>query len=278
MTFNVLKQKIQAKHAPIGPKGCTFLLSDNDHLDHGKAIRGEPNKDKLELLIVDTKGDIHIHKFPDKAQAWDDEDWIKHLNKWRMQSVQRTFRKDRNAKLGKKNRSKWSLIEKEYMANLIRRRVKRNLENCKSILSTGDWQKIASKQNARFVGTEVQIGEQMLTGKIAKSNYPIDKRSAVAMRNMFDKLPDLVEMVNNLLGAGEVEKPGGDANIASSSDEEAGSHIIVVDDDADGEEDEESGEEDMDEDGEVGVPRGEMGSLLLESSDDEMDGQLPSDQ
>ncbi len=255
MTFNVLKQKIQAKHAPIGPKGCTFLLSDNDHLDHGKAIRGEPNKDKLELLIVDTKGDIHIHKFPDKAQAW-----------------------DRNAKLGKKNRSKWSLIEKEYMANLIRRRVKRNLENCKSILSTGDWQKIASKQNARFVGTEVQIGEQMLTGKIAKSNYPIDKRSAVAMRNMFDKLPDLVEMVNNLLGAGEVEKPGGDANIASSSDEEAGSHIIVVDDDADGEEDEESGEEDMDEDGEVGVPRGEMGSLLLESSDDEMDGQLPSDQ
>lgn len=265
--------KFQAKHAPIAPKGRLFVVADNGHLDKAKAVLGEPDKDKLEIFFIDTKGDIHIHKFPDKdAQVWDDKGWIFHLNKWRMQSIQRAFRKDRNAKLGKRNRSKWSLIEKEYMANLLRKRVSKNLRNDKVALSTGDWRKIASKQNARFVGTEVKIGELMHTGKIAKSNSPIDKRSAVAIRTMFAKLPDLVKMVNDL--AGEVAEPGDDASIGTSSDEEDEGQID--DDDADDEEDEESDEHDIDGDDRVGVPEGEMGLFQLESSDDEMDSQLPS--
>jgi len=165
------------------------------------------------------------------------------------------------------------LIEKECMANLIRKRVAKNLKNGKLALSTGDWRKIAAKQNARFVGTEVKIGELMATGKIAKSNSPIDKRSAVAIRTMFDKLSDLVHMINNLVG--EVREPEDDASIGTSSVEEPDGYID--DDDADEEEDEESDEEDMDGDNGVGVPGGEMDSLLPESSDDEMDSQLPPD-
>jgi hypothetical protein len=114
------------------------------------------------------------------------------LNKWRYQTLSRKFKYDPTIKRG--HRGKWSMKEKVFLQGEILKRVEKNGDR----LLGEDWKAVAKAHSERFAGTIVKKGEQLLKG-VAVKDYTITTRSQLAIRAAFDKMPDLVEMVDELV-------------------------------------------------------------------------------
>ena len=86
-----------------------FYLAITDFMALCKAVTGVVDPKKLIIRFKDTKGDYHEHKFPGHAaRKWDDDEWIKSLNKWRYQTVSRKFKRDGSISRG--NRGRWTVV------------------------------------------------------------------------------------------------------------------------------------------------------------------------
>jgi hypothetical protein len=169
------------------------LLSDNLNLDRGKAEAGKVELKKMVVRFKDVKGNVHEHAFPGRAdKKWDNDGWIASLNKWRYQTLSRKFKYDPTIKRG--HRGKWTMQEKVFIQGEILKRVEKNGDR----LVGEDWKAVAEGHNERFAGTVVKKGEQLLKG-VAVKDYTITTRSQLAIRAAFDKMPDLVQMVDELI-------------------------------------------------------------------------------
>jgi hypothetical protein len=194
-------------HRPVGPRGSVVLKSENVNLDQSKAQRGKIEPKKLVLRFKDVKGNIHEHSFPGRAaKKWNDDQWIASLNKWRYQTFNRKFKYDPSVK--HRPRGKWTMAEKEY----LKQQLEKKIEESGNRLIGNDWKEIANLHNARFSGTKVKKGEKLLKGEAAK-DYTITDRSALAIRAAYDKMPDLVQFVEDLVAEytddeGEEEENG----------------------------------------------------------------------
>jgi hypothetical protein len=75
--------------------------------------------------------------------------------------MNRKFRRDPAVKRGLKgSRGKWSMVEKQFLKNQIKKRV----EETGNRLLGKDWKTIAKNHNERFAGKVVKKGEQLLSG------------------------------------------------------------------------------------------------------------------
>lgn len=128
------------------------------------------------------------------------------------------------------------MAEKAY----LKQQLEKTIEVSGSRLTGNDWKEIAKLHNARFSGTKVKKGEKLLKGDAAK-DYTITDRSALAIRAAYDKMPDLVQFVEDLVAEytedeGE-EEEGGDKMEGIIEKEHGGEMFHYLEDPSDDEDD-----------------------------------------
>ena len=130
-----------------------------------------PRHELLILRLKATTGTVYNYEFPEKnSPDWSSQTFITRANRWFHQIIIRHLDNDpANKKESTKrpSRPQWSLQEQNYLHDLIEQTLERS-ENGK--LTEQDWDDITTKQNRRFVGDMMRIGQGFVDLHAAKKD------------------------------------------------------------------------------------------------------------
>jgi hypothetical protein len=245
-------------------------LKDNPNLDKSPFKKGTAEPEKLKLTLKDTKGNLHKRFFPEKdKEKWDDSKWISDANRWRNQVLRRIMRHDPTFK-GRGIRPKWGMREAISLKAEVQKKVK---EVGNRRLTGQEWEEVTQAHNKRFAGSKVFAGERLMGGQINKSSQDIEKRTAVAIRALFERNHELKTFFNDLIVETVVKHDvaGGSGDVkmkAEVSSEDQIDLARLIDDETDDESPTKKGTDDQ--------HGGEIDLKLEEPSDDEDEDQRPA--
>ena len=210
---------------PITPRGTRTFLSENSSLDRTHAKVGTRDDSKLSFELLHQHKDDATNKYysrrefskADEATAdptkWNDRNWINELNKFRLQTIERVFRWDKEYTDAKTSSSAyWFWIEDEWMKLKIIKVVKKYND----VPKKPDFEKISKAHTERFVGTTTQAGERKPNGKIVVETSTIPRRDYLAIQAHYNKNNELKNLVQKLID--ECNTPERQAEVLSSSD------------------------------------------------------------
>ena len=266
----MLKPPQTAKHAPISNRGYRIMRRDNPGLDPTPFKKNVRQPEKMEVQLIDIKGNIHRRFFPGKdEEKWDDQAWISAANNWRNQTLRRMLKHDQGY-YARGIRPNWGMREARSLQFDVAEKVK-NVGYRR--LTTLEWEEITKIHNERFAGTKIRTGERLANGKVIKTGVEIKARTLVAVKALFDRNEDMKAFYRGLTGYS-------DNNVAESHGVErdgvvSGAEDVEMRDGGDASP-EEGKEDESTSDKESEIYGGDIDPRLEDPSDDEEDGQRPA--
>jgi hypothetical protein len=214
-TVKVLGKDHQpGSHAPINERGVPIYLRDNTKVDRSKAVKNKPEPHKMLFHLKNKNGNYARHEFARAAEnKWGDGKWVGDLNKFRGQVFRRSFKYDPAYPKGT-TRAKWSMAECEF----LEAQVKKYASRTGRFLTRNEWQKIAKAHNKRFVGKTIKAGEKLMSGRLAKSDHTITRRTPTAIKAQFDKNDGLKEAVDSEIAGFESDGAESNENVLADDD------------------------------------------------------------
>lgn len=173
---------------PVRRQGDKYDLKDNgvDKVDRTKAVLGPVDWEKLRMRLTTTNGyqNTYIYKkfegiIPDSA--WKDPAFIAAVNKWKDQVLRRTKLMEKSPKGGIERRTKYTVQERDHLGY----KIKKHMKKTGTKLSGEDWQILAKEHNERWQGQKVKVGEKLTSGKQAKTESEIVRRSVPSLKIHF---------------------------------------------------------------------------------------------
>jgi len=149
----------------------------------------EPKPDLLVLKLRATTGTIYSYNFPEKDKAgWSSQSFITRANRWFHQIIVRHLDNNpANVRESTKrpSRPQWSLQEQNYLHDLIEMALEQS-DNGR--LTEHEWEDITTKQNDRFVGDMMRIGQGFVDLHAAKNDKKSEgMRKGWGVTNTIDK-------------------------------------------------------------------------------------------
>ncbi|KAH8592372.1 hypothetical protein B0O99DRAFT_674645 [Bisporella sp. PMI_857] len=205
---------ITAKHKPIAPRGTKYLWADNSQYRSLSALPfkfGVPNAALLTVHLKATTGVIYPYHKPLglKEPNWNDRKFIDRCNGWIHQLIMRHLNNNPdNASSSTKRspRPQWSMIEHDYLQALIEQAIEKSATGD---LSDEDWKAIGEKQNRRFVGRMLAVGQAFYQGRRAtegrkkawtavnQKERAFEERTVDALRSAVRGWPETKKMMSD---------------------------------------------------------------------------------
>lgn len=173
---------------PVRRQGDKYDLKDNgdDKVDRTKAVLGAPDWEKLRMRLTTTTGRQNTYIFkkfegiiPDSK--WKDLVFIAAVNKWKDQVLRRTKLMEKSPKGGVERRTKYTEKERDH----LHYKIKKYMKKPGTKLSGEDWEIIAKEHNEKWQGKKVKVNEKLTSGKVAKTESEIVRRSVPSLKIHF---------------------------------------------------------------------------------------------
>ena len=135
----------------------------------------EPQPDLLVLKLKATTGIVYSYVFPENnIPDWTSQTFVTRANRWFHQIIIRHLDNNpanKQESTKRPSRPQWSLQEQSYLHDLIEQALEKS-ENGR--LTEQDWEKITAKQNQRFVGDSMRIGQGFVDLRAMKQDKNLE--------------------------------------------------------------------------------------------------------
>jgi hypothetical protein len=179
----------------------------------------------LKLKLKCTKGKVYTWKYTKRHTInLEDKHQVADADKWRRQIFKRRLHKN---DFPATPRPHWSAQEKASLSGMGKARINKK----KGSLIVADWIKIANMFNARWVGTEVKVGE-MLPGhknangvmskdRVLKKVHKLPARTSTSIKAQVKKWPDVMQMIETEVAKYTTSPASSDSSVEPEVKDEA---------------------------------------------------------